>query len=152
MAHVFAFWRSERDYERFMGGVHDRLAAGQAGTYDSINVRLFDLVIGDGPTLGPVVRLAHCQVRAGRQDHFVQAQADVWDPGMRAVPGMRDVVFGRRGEAEFLVLSSWASATDHDRYRTDRFPELRRRSGAVDDLAGITGELVTFDPLWTVSP
>lgn len=135
-----------------MGGVHDRLAAGQAGTYDSIDVRLFEMVVGDGPTCGPVVRLAHCQVKAGRQGHFGQAQVDVWNPGMRAAAGMRDVVFGRRGETEFLVLSSWMSVADHERYRADQFPELRRKSGAADDLAGITGELVTLDPLWTVSP
>lgn len=65
---------------------------------------------------------------------------------------MRAGVFGRRGESEFLVLTLWNSAADHARYRTDRFPELRRRSLAADDLDSITGDLVEIEPLWTVGP
>src|SRR5919197_5197532 len=47
-AHVFSFWASRTDHERFLAGPHDGLAAAQVGTYDRIRVRLFDqrLAIG----------------------------------------------------------------------------------------------------------
>lgn len=157
VAHVFAWWRSPRHHQEFMAGAHDDLAAGQAGTYDTIEVRRWQrhLDIGAGwPAgfpAGSVARLAHCRVRAGRQDHFVRAQADVWNPGMLAAPGMRGGVFARRGRTEFLVLSLWTSAADHDRYRADRFRELSTGSRVADDLAGITGDLVDLVPGWTVA-
>lgn len=157
VAHVFAWWRSRRRHQEFMAGAHDALAAGQAGTYDSIEVRRWDhrLDVGAGLPVGfpagSVVRLAHCQVKPGRQDHFVRAQADVWNPGMRAAPGMRGGAFARRGETEFLVLSLWTSAADHERYRVERFPELRDRSRLSGDLDAITGDLIDLEPGWTVA-
>ena len=71
---------------------------------------------------------------------------------MAAAGGMRGGVFARRGRSEFMVLSLWNSAADHEEYVTDRFAELRRRSGATGDLDGITGDLVDLDPAWTVAP
>ncbi|MCP3803437.1 YdbC family protein [Allokutzneria sp. A3M-2-11 16] len=156
IAHVFAFWDNQADHERFMAGEHDRVAADQAGAYDAIQVGLWEsqLVIGAGLPAdvapGSVVRLAHCHVKPGRQEHFVRAQATVWNPGMEAASGMRGGMFSRRGEAEFLVLSLWNSQADHERYRTDRFPGLRDRSEAMSDLRDITGDLIRLDPAWTV--
>ena len=144
-------------YRAFMDGVHDRIAAAQAGTYDTASVRVFShrLDIGAGfQSLGSaaLVRLAHCQVRPGRRDHFVGVQAEVWNPGMTAAPGMTGGVFAERGDAEFLVLTGWRTAIDHAGYVADRFPALRERAGAADDLAAITGGLVDLVPAWTVSP
>lgn len=59
--------------------------------------------------------------------------------------------FARRGETEFLVLSLWTSVTDHERYCTHRFLNLRERSRAADDLDTITGDLIELDPAWTVT-
>ncbi len=97
-----------------------------------------------------LVRLAHCQVRVTRQAHFLRAQAQVWNPAMTGSAGMRGGVFAQRGEAEFLVLSLWRSTLDHERYLSERFPDLRRRSGAADDLDNITADLVDLEPAWTV--
>ncbi len=157
MAHLFARWRNQRDHQRFLAGAHDRLAADQVGTYDAIEVRLWEhrLDIGVGfPSdfsAGSVVRLAHCQVKAGRGEHFVRAQAEVWNPGMQAAPGMRGGVFAARGQTEFLVLSLWKSMADHERYRADHFPDLRREARAADDLDDITGDLLELEPAWTVA-
>ena len=160
VAHVFAWWRSERSYQEFMAGAHDRLAAGQAGTYDTIEVRRWEHQLDVGASLladfsfpaGTVMRLARCRVKAGRQEHFVRAQAEVWNPGMGAARGMRGGVFARGDGTEFLVLSAWDSVADHDGYVTDRFADLRRASRVTDDLEDITGDLVDLDPAWTVAP
>lgn len=156
-AHVFAWWRRRPDHESFLAGAHDHLAAGQVGTFDTIETGLWERHLDVGATLptdvpaGSVVRLAHCHVRDGRQEHFVRAQADVWNPGMGTAPGMRGGVFARRDRTEFLVLSLWNSVADHERYLTERFPGLRERSRVADDLDGITGDLIELDPAWTVT-
>jgi heme-degrading monooxygenase HmoA len=174
-AHVFGRWSGEAAYRAFMAGPHDRFAAGQAGAYDMIDVRLFEqrLTIGhaggdgggdgggggddgkDGDDDGgdaAVLRLAHCHVRDGRTGHFAEVQATVWNPGMAARPGMRGGVFAQRGAAEFLVLSRWRSAVDHAAYLREAFPALRERSGAAGDLAAIEGALIELEPAWTVAP
>jgi Domain of unknown function (DUF4937 len=156
VAHVFGCWADRSSYESFMAGEHDGIASTQAGTYDMIEARLFERLMDIGARFpgdfadAALVRLAHCQVKATRQEHFITAQAEVWNPAMALAPGMRRGVFGRRGGAEFLVLSLWATVGDHERYVDEDFPGLRARSGAVDDLASITGDLVDLEPLWTV--
>ncbi|GAA0900258.1 DUF4937 domain-containing protein [Virgisporangium aurantiacum] len=156
-AHVVGCWADEVTYRAFMDGVHDRIAAGQAGTYESASVRVFSHRLTIGAGLLPdadaaVLRLAHCHVRPDRRDHFVRAQAEVWNPGMSAAPGMVGGAFAERGDAEFLVLTHWRTAIDHARYVADRFPALRERAAAADDLAAVTGALVDLVPAWTVSP
>lgn len=100
--------------------------------------------------MGAILRLAHCRVKAGRQGHFVRAQAAIWNPGMAAAPGLLGGLFAQRGDAEFLVLSRWASDAAHEEYVDGRFAELRERSGAAGDLESIAGDLVEVEPAWTV--
>jgi len=157
-AHVFAFWDSRTDHGRFLAGPHDGLAAAQAGTYARIRVRLFDqrLVIREPfrPRFAGVgqLRVAHCLVHPDRVEHFTDAQMRVWNPGMGAAPGMLGGVFAQAAGAEFLVLSMWASAADHEAYRTQRFAELRRQAGAEEDLAEVAGDLVEVEQAWSVAP
>ncbi len=153
IAYVFAWWSSAGDHSAFLAGPHDDIAAAHKGTYDEIDVRLFDreLTIGAGPGDGSVVRLAHCHVLPGREEHFAAAQAEVWNPGMVAAPGMNGGVFGRDGQ-EFLVLTWWRTAGDHARYQEETFPALREASLAADDLGAITGDVVALEPSWAVPP
>jgi hypothetical protein len=156
LAHIFGCWADRPSHQAFMARTHDHLATAQAGTYHSIEVRLFErcLDIGEGFrgdfTFASLARLAYCHVPAERQDHFIAVQAEVWNPGMTSAPGMRGGMFARRGQTEFLVLSLWLSVMDHDRYLTERFPSLRAQSRAADDLDSITGDLVELEPHWTV--
>jgi hypothetical protein len=156
-AHVFACWADVPAYRAFMAHIHDELAAAGSGTYESIEVRLLErrLTIAAQPAADPlrggVARLAHCHVRTSRRDHFVQAQAEVWNPGMAAAPGMLGGLFAERADAEFLVLTSWRSDADHDLYRRERFAALRDQAGAPDDLEQISGDLIDLEPEWTVT-
>jgi hypothetical protein len=92
---VLACWTGAEAYRDFMEGRHDQMAAdsGQAGTYQAIEV-----VTGESePTLpgaartlagavsrGVFLRVADCQVRPERREHFVTAQRETWLPGMAA--------------------------------------------------------------------
>jgi len=154
-AHVFGFWADRASYDRFMAVSHDTLAAGQAGTYSGIEVRLFEHRLDMAAPFDPdfsdagLIRLAHCQVRPGRTEHFERAQAEVWNPGMSRTPGMLRGLFAE-GPSGYLVLSLWRSAADHEHYRRERLPDLRARAGAADDLAGITGHVIEIEPAWSV--
>jgi heme-degrading monooxygenase HmoA len=155
-AQIFAFWSDPASYQVFMDGPHDRIAAAQLGTFDNIQVRVFRqrLGIASGLPAGlagsSLLRVAHCNVRKHRRDHFVQVQTEVWNPGMATSRGMRGGVFSERTEAEFLVLSAWETAADHQRYLDHRFSELRNRAESAGDLDAITGDLVELEPSWTV--
>jgi hypothetical protein len=156
IAQIFGFWSDPPSYQAFMAGAHDRIAAPQVGAYDDLRVRVFDqrLDIAHGLPAGfagaSVLRLAHCRVRAHRRDHFVQVQADVWNPGMAASPGMRGGVFAEGSEADFLVLSAWQTIADHQHYLDERFHRLRETARSTADLDAITGDLVDLEPSWTV--
>jgi hypothetical protein len=156
VAHIFGFWSDPSSYQAFMDRAHNRIAAGQLGTFDAVQVRIFGqrLDIGHGFPVDhsavSLLRLAHCHVRQRRQAHFVRTQAEVWNPGMAAAPGMRGGVFAQNGEAEFLVLSAWRTAGDHQRYLDERFGQLCERAGLTTDLDAVTGDLVELEPRWTV--
>jgi heme-degrading monooxygenase HmoA len=155
-AHVFGCWADRTAYDRFMADAHDDVAAKGAAAYEMIKVRVFAHRMDVGEPFpadfagASLIRLAHCHVNADRRAHFVAAQADVWNPGMAGAPGMRGGLFAQRGDTEFLVLSAWRSAAEHERYRTERFPRLRERSGVSADLSAITGDQVDVVSAWTV--
>ncbi|KUL31218.1 YdbC family protein [Actinoplanes awajinensis] len=64
-AHILGCWRDRADYGAFMAAGHDRIAAGQAGSYHGIEVRLCDDARSVGRSIpeafaaAEVVRLAH---------------------------------------------------------------------------------------------
>ncbi|GIE86175.1 DUF4937 domain-containing protein [Actinoplanes regularis] len=156
VAQIFGFWSSRSSHEEFLNGTHDRLAAAQAGTFEEVRVRVLDqrLVIGSGLLAGlpavSLLRLAHCHVRQGRAAHFIQTQAELWNPGMAGAPGMCGGVFAQNGESECLVLSGWRTADDHQLYLDERFGQRYEKAGLAADLDDVTGDLVDLDPTWTV--
>ncbi|NEE03119.1 DUF4937 domain-containing protein [Phytoactinopolyspora halotolerans] len=154
-AHILACWTDQQRYDEFMAGAHDELAAAQRGTYGDVQTDLFYHVLDIASplptqlTAAGAVRLAHCFVRAERTEHFVDVQQRVWNPGMESVPGMLGGGFSRSSPTEFLVLTLWHTLADHQRYVERVFPDLRVRSGAADDLASITGDVIEVVPDWT---
>ncbi|MBC3986473.1 YdbC family protein [Streptomyces sp. AC536] len=156
VAHVFGFWESRAFYDSFMARAHDRLAAGQTGTYTDMQVllfeRQFDVKVGFEPSFGDVdvVRVAHCQVHADRVEHFTLMQEKVWNPAMAGSPGMLRGVFGQAPGHEFLVLSMWNSAAEHGKYREERVRRLGTRAEVDTDIAALAGDVVAIEPSWTV--
>jgi hypothetical protein len=156
VAQIFGLWSDPLSYQAFMDEAHDRIAAAQVGTYDEVRVRVFrqrlDIARGFPVSFAGVslLRLAHCHVRESQRAHFVQAQAEVWNPGMAAARGMCGGVFAQGSEAEFLVLSAWRTTADHQRYLDERFHRLRETAGSAADLDALTGDLIDLEPSWTV--
>ncbi|MCC5035900.1 YdbC family protein [Streptomyces sp. WAC 00631] len=156
VAHLFAFWESRAFYDSFMARSHHRLAAAQSGTFTDARVRLFehrfDVKVGFTPTFADadVARVAHCRIHEPRVEHFTLMQEKVWNPAMAGSPGMLRGVFGEAPGNEFLVLSLWASAAEHGKYREERVERLALRAQLEADVAAITGDVVDLEPAWTV--
>ncbi|NEB80234.1 YdbC family protein [Streptomyces sp. SID14478] len=156
VAHVFAFWESRAFYDSFMARSHDRLAAGQSGTYKGIQAKLFDHLFdvktGFEPrfTDADVVRIALCRVHAERAEHFTLMQQKVWNPAMAGSPGMVRGLYGEAPGDEFLVLSMWRSAAEHGKYQADRVERLSVRAQTETDIVDVTGDIVQLEPTWTV--
>lgn len=158
VAHLFGFWESRAFYDSFMARSHDRLAAGQIGTYQHRQVRLFeyrfDVKLGFEPrfTETDLLRVAHCRVHDDRVEHFTLMQEKVWNPAMAGSPGMIRGVFAQAHPeaAEFLVLSMWDSSAEHGKYRTERVERLALRAQTGADIAAINGDIIDLEPSWTV--
>ncbi len=151
---IAGLWTDASAYRHFMEHLHDAVTDrnAQEGTYTRSSVALLGAVMDIGPGLcaGPgVLRVADCQVPPSRQAPFTTAQQTIWNPGMGDAPGMLGGVFARGGD-RFLVLSRWAGAVQHTRYRTERFPPLRARARPGDDISSITGHVVEIVPSWIV--
>ncbi|MFJ8824265.1 YdbC family protein [Streptomyces sp. NPDC102467] len=156
VAHVFGFWESRAFYDSFMARSHDRLAAGQSGTYRDMQVKLFDHLFdvktGFEPrfTDADVVRIAHCKANAERAEHFTLMQQKVWNPAMAGSPGMIRGLFAEAPGDEFLILSMWQSAAERGKYQVDRVERLSLRAQTEADIEAIDGGIVQLEPTWTV--
>ncbi|MFI0235044.1 YdbC family protein [Streptomyces sp. NPDC016845] len=156
VAHVFGFWESRAFYDSFMARTHDRLAAGQTGTYRDMQAKLFDHLFDVKTgfearfTDADVVRVAHCKVRAERAEHFTLMQQRVWNPAMAGSPGMVRGLFGEAPGDEFLVLSMWLSAGEHGKYQVQRVERLSVRAETELDIEAVDGDIVQLEPTWTV--
>lgn len=156
VAHIFAFWESRAFYDSFMARSHDRLAAAQSGTFKDARVKLFDhrfdVKTGFEPRFvdTDLVRVALCQVRAERAEHFALMQEKVWNPAMAGSPGMVRGLFGEAPGDEFLVLSMWLSAAEHGKYQVERVQRLSARAQTETDVVALSGDIVELEPSWTV--
>jgi len=165
LAVIVGLWADRDTYETFMRDVHDRIfeGNGQRGTYDSIDVSLWNSLLPIPGTASPaaaavrsagVVRLARCHVKPDRTDHFIEAQRTIWNPGMAAAGGMLAGWFSRRHQNpdEFLVCTLWQDLHEHRRYREGLFAQLRRRAEVDHDCTHVDGRLISVADDWRVVP
>jgi quinol monooxygenase YgiN len=158
---VLAIWRDAEAYDRFMRDRHDALfeATGQAGTYSALQVAtgraMFEMPGAERDAVralarARVLRVADCEVRPGRVEHFRDVQERVWAPGMASADGMLGGVVSDLGAGRHLVTTGWRDEASHGRYATDAVPALRELAGAADDLLTIRGHRVGLTAGWTV--
>ena len=156
VAHVFAFWENRVFYDSYMARTHDQLAAGQAGMYKDMQVKLFehrfDVKTGFEPlfTDADVVRVAHSRVYEDRVEHFTLMQERVRNPAMAGSPGLLRGVFGEAPGHEFLVLSMWQSSAERGKYRPAGLERLSARAQTEADVLALSGAVVQLEPSWTV--
>jgi hypothetical protein len=161
---IVAGWSSIVDYERFMATLHDTVfdRSNQVATYSHIDVDVCDVVLpmaGEALDLtagielgGSLLRVAECSLHPHRVDHLVQAQRDVWVPGMCSFPGMLGGWFlrSRSNPRRFFVMSAWRTMEEHTSYVSNRVPQLRAQADVANDVAELTGRLIGLEPTWSV--
>lgn len=162
---ILGWWASRGQYNRFMRELHDPIVAAtrQTETYRSIETSLWESLL-DMPgecdnwttrmTAAGLIRIARCNVRAGREDHFVQIQQRHWRPAMAAVPGMLGGVFSRAVSTprDYIVCTFWRSVNAHRDYVQDHLPALRAASGVEQDCESLTGTHMAVERDWVVTP
>ena len=164
---ILALWRDEAAYRTFMAEEHDRIYAKneQRQTYSSIAVALFESVIdipGSAPDMtaalgqGLVLRVFDCGVIPGREQSFLEAQREIWNPGMGTAPGqLGGLVSHLPPTAEshrHLVCSFWDRAATHDDYVATRADSLREQAQPERDVTEMRVSQILLDPAWTVRP
>ncbi|MBL7557640.1 MAG: YdbC family protein [Bdellovibrionaceae bacterium] len=162
---ILSLWRDQKSFDRFMNQVHDSVTESnsQVNTYTSIAVDYFKLnaeMPGKFKNLieasreGRFLRVAVCNVKSERIDHFQRSQSDVWMPGMQQSVGMLGGSFNQsiRQENRFLVTTLWDNSKNHQRYVEEKLPLFRERADISTDLDAIVGRFIELEPNWLVLP
>lgn len=160
---ILAVWRDERSHQQFMANAHDAVTSEnhQADHYQDIEVRHFSVVsrmpgqrarLFDALSASRLLRIAECNVKPDRRNHFVRTQLDVWTPGMASAKGMFGGTFLRAcaDENHFFVITAWQDEELHQMYADHHLPSLRQRAAPDDDLVSMSGRRVVLEPNWTV--
>lgn len=161
---VFGLWSDEPAYLNFMRDVHDEVfqPSGQRSTYEKCDTALFD-VVSEMPAEGPgfidalesarLLRVAACYLHHGREEHFVNAQRGVWEPGMAEAPGYLGGLFSKRPETQaphYLVTTAWRNANTHAAYVKNLLPALKKAANVKMDVERLEGSQIELEPSWIV--
>ena len=104
VAHIFGQWADPASYQAFMSGPHDVLAARQTGTFDAIEVRLYDVLQAVGHSLERVTGQQMLQVVRRPVPHVTDIEVSV------RAPGFQGGLLAQREAHEFVVLTQWETA------------------------------------------
>ena len=162
---ILALWQDEDAYRKFMEHEHDEIVSDskQEETINAVYVTLFRSVL-DMPgelkelhccfNVGAVLRVTDCILKPGREEHFLEAERDIWAPKMGNSAGMLGGIFSKSIEQEqhYLVTTFWRSLEDHANYVRDVFPEISSKARPDNDISELTSSLVNLEPNWTVLP
>lgn len=139
-----------------MAGHRDRLAASQAGSFESLGTLLFehrlDVRVGFRAVFSDadILRVAHSRVRPDRSEHFTLMQQKVWNPAMAGSPGLLRGMFAEGTDSDFLVLSLWDSRGERGKYRPSSVSRLEERVELEADVIAVAGDVVDVVQAWTV--
>ena len=157
---IISFWKNKKSLDWFMQNLHDKIFNNnkQAVSYKAINVGYFDKVLnmeGEVNSLTKAVekskllRIADCEVKPDKAEHFVNMQKEVWLPGMRQAKGMLGGIFSKNN-LRYLVSTFWDNKENHTKYTEDLLPGLKVKSNVADDIINIVGMKILLVDSWKV--
>ncbi|MGR3762989.1 YdbC family protein [Rossellomorea sp. NS-SX7] len=160
---IYAFWKTQREYDVFMEEVHDGIVdrSGQIDTYESIEVSFFqekleipgmEAGMSEFVARTNYIRATLPQAKEEAVQRFTDMQAKVWNPGMQKSEGMLGgtFAFSQKQRNLCLVLTGWKSEADHRGYMEERFPDLLKTADPQRDVIGLTGEQCKVEEAWRV--
>lgn len=158
---VFTVWENMNTYQKFMNEMHDPIFhnSNQKDTYLSCEVELFQTLFDmkatsftDVLTKNLFVRAAVCDVKRGREQHFLHIQETIWNKGMEKLEGMLGGVVGRslKNANRYVVLSFWENEISHQSYVKEIFPGLYELANVTEDVENINGKQAACIKEWSV--
>ncbi|WP_259417501.1 YdbC family protein [Bacillus toyonensis] len=158
---VFTLWEDRSAYQSFMNGAHDTiyLNSNQKDTFLSCEIELFQTLynINAKPlqnvvTEGSFVRVAICDVKGEKENHFLHKQETIWNKGMENAKGMLGGVVAKslKNETRFIVLTYWEDEMAHQYYVEESFPMLYKLANIHEDIEEIRGKQAVCKEEWLV--
>jgi quinol monooxygenase YgiN len=107
--------------------------------------------VADAIAAAGFVRIAECEVRPNRCEHFIECQRRIWNPAMRDA-GMLRGAFSVNVEDphRFLVCSFWPDEATHAGYAMATVPRLRTDAEVDLDCTSVVGRSFVVEPAWIV--
>ena len=161
---ILSIWKDEESIKSFMLNKHDAIAqrTPQSKTYNSCSTSYLDKILtipSSSDSIFPekecdFIRIADCQIFPDKTDDFMYLQKTVWNPGMANVNGMLGGYFWSFSSEpdRYLVTTFWKTENDHQKYMTDQFPDLKKRSRATNCIVSISGHSFIKEKKWMVLP
>jgi heme-degrading monooxygenase HmoA len=160
---IISFWENENSLNLFMKNIHDGLfySSSQSEYYDSVNVTHFYSLLkmaGKFDSLtetlnyGKVLRIADCDVKKEKIEHFESVQKDIWIPGMKKSQGMLGGVFCKVKDntSRYLVSTFWDSLQNHEKYLEQQLPKYINESDVNNDINKIIGRKILLVDSWNI--
>jgi heme-degrading monooxygenase HmoA len=160
---VLGIWKDLKSYQHFMDHEHDQIfyKNEQKRTYESISVTLFESLfdiyglyneIYKSLVKGQILRVADTIVHDNREEHFIEVQKEIWNPGMNKASGMYSGVFSKVSNAtnRYLVTTLWKDEISQQLYVENTLPQLREKSEIQKDIKSLQGRVVLLQDKWKV--
>ncbi|PFN28632.1 DUF4937 domain-containing protein [Bacillus cereus] len=159
---VYTLWEDRSAYQSFMNGAHDTifLNSNQEGTYVSCDIEMFqtlydviEIPLKDAIAQGSFVRVSICDVKEGKEKHFLHKQETIWNKGMEKAKGMLGGVVGKslKNETRYIVLTYWKDEIAHERYMKEIFPGLYQLANINEYVESINGKKIICKEEWSVT-
>jgi len=162
---IVCLWQDQFSYKEFMEKEHDRifLDNNQAAVFEKIEVTLLEptsIMPGvhknmlDCLHLAKAIRVADCFVIPEREEHFNQAEKQIWIPGMAQAQGMLAGSYNKAlgKDVRYIVTTLWASLEEHNQYAQTLMPEMQKKSEVSHDIKRMLGRVIVLDDNWLVAP
>jgi hypothetical protein len=157
---IISFWNDKKSLDWFMQNLHDEIfhSNKQIVTYKRINVGYFDKVLNmegkvnsftEAVEKSKFLRIADCNVKPNKAEHFDNMQKEVWLPGMRHAKGMLAGVFSKNN-LRYLVSTFWDSKENHTKFTEDILPGLKAKANVVNDITNIAGMKILLVDSWKI--
>ena len=96
-----------------------------------------------------LLRIADCEVKPDKAEHFENMQKKVWIPGMQQTKGMLAGVFSKNN-FRYLVSTFWDNKESHTKYTEDNLSGLKAKINVANDITNIVEMKILLVDSWKV--
>jgi len=160
---IISFWKNKESLDFFMKNTHDIIfnKNEQVNTYSAITVSYFKSklvmygktgLLTDAIKLAKFLRIADCEIKSKKIEHFEKVQKTIWFTGMKKSKGMLNGVFSQKSDnkCRYLVSSFWDGINNHKNYVKNKLPKYKVEADIKNDIIKMTGKQVLLVDSWKI--